>query len=146
MIARITLALAVATGILAGGIGTFADASGSSRAYLRPLAAGGHTLQAPSCTACAREDAPTASTRLRPAEAETEGCLFQLRSAWTASPCRPNGKRILLAAKTPDKRTAVATADLDGTHHRVLRLPDATLNLGPGIRRRMVTRRHADRP
>lgn len=43
-----------------------------------------------------------------------------------------DGKRILFQAQTTDKRVGVATANLDGTNHRVLRLPGGKLNLGPG--------------
>ena len=44
----------------------------------------------------------------------------------------PDGTQILLAANAPDERITTGIVDPDGSHLRLIPLPDSTSNLGPG--------------
>jgi hypothetical protein len=44
----------------------------------------------------------------------------------------PDGRRVLFAGSGNRKRVTTAAANVNGTGYRAFRLPDRTLNLGPG--------------
>jgi hypothetical protein len=56
---------------------------------------------------------------------DTAGCLMCPRYSF-------DGRRILVAALSPDGRVSTATMNRDGSDYTILPLPDATINLAPG--------------
>jgi len=66
----------------------------------------------------------------RPAQSGVE------RSLEPGTMCCPtlshDGRRLMVSVATPTGQTTTATLDTDLTHRQTLKLPDGTLNLGPG--------------